>query len=148
MTVASFKSMCVITYQRKKCYRFHSGFDPRIFRWVNHRDKYWAVLYVLTQIPFWTLSMNLGYVYEQRTVDQNDSFRYFRLLMSTWRDSIGENTFETSHVRFIHENFSVLITTPLDRIQQNLLRKKTCPTTAKPADIVLQTWFEEYPTPP
>jgi len=49
------------------------------------------------------------------------------------------NTFETSHVRFIHENFSVLITTPLDQIQQNLLRKETCQTTAKPADIVLQT---------
>jgi len=63
-------------------------------------------------------------------------------------DSICENTFETSHVRFIHENFSVLITTPLDQIQQNLLRKETFQTTAKPADIVLQTWFEEYPTPP
>ena len=34
--------------------------------------------------------------------------------MPTWSDSICENTFETSHVRFIHENFSVLITTPLD----------------------------------
>jgi len=68
--------------------------------------------------------------------------------MSTWSDSICENTFETSHVRFIHENFSVLITIPLDQIQQNLLRKETCQTTAKPADIVLQTWFEEYPTPP
>jgi len=81
-------------------------------------------------------------------MNQNDSFRYFRLLMSTWSDSICENTFEMSHVRFIHENFSVLITTPLDQIQQNLLRKETCQTTAKPADIVLQTWFEEYPTPP
>jgi len=47
-----------------------------------------------------------------------------------------ENTFETSHVFFIHENFSVLITTPLDQIQQNLLRKETCQTMAKPADIV------------
>ena len=68
--------------------------------------------------------------------------------MSTCSDSICENTFETSHVRFIHANFSVLITTPLDQIQQNLLRKEICQTTAKPADIVLQTWFEEYPTPP
>jgi len=61
--------------------------------------------------------------------------------MSTCSDSICENTFETSHVRFIHENFSVLITTPLDQIQQNLsrLRKETCQITAKPADIVLQT---------
>jgi len=33
----------------------------------------------------------------------------------------------------------VLITAPLDQIQQNLLRKETCQTTAKPADIVLQT---------
>jgi len=32
----------------------------------------------------------------------------------------------------------VLITTPLDQIQQNLLRKETCRTTAKPADIVLE----------
>jgi len=59
--------------------------------------------------------------------------------MSTSRDSICKNTFETSHVRFIHENFSVLITTPLDQIQQNLLNKETCQTTAKPADIVLET---------
>jgi len=59
--------------------------------------------------------------------------------MSTCSDLICENTFETSYVRFIYENFSVLITTPLDQIQQNLLRKKTCQTTAKPADIVLQT---------
>jgi len=43
---------------------------------------------------------------------------------------------ETSHVRFIRENFSVLITTPLDQIQQNLLRKETCQTMAKPPDIV------------
>ena len=61
--------------------------------------------------------------------------------MSTWSDSICENTFETSHVRFIHENFSVLITIPLDQIQQNLLRRETCQTTAKPSDIVLQTWW-------
>ena len=67
--------------------------------------------------------------------------------MSTSRDSIGENSFKTSHARFIHENFSVLITTPLDQIQQNLFRKEPCQTTAKPADIVLQTWFENYPTP-
>jgi len=59
--------------------------------------------------------------------------------MSTCNDSICKNTFETSHVRFIHENFSVLITTPLDQIQQSLLRKETCQTTAKPADIALQT---------
>jgi len=83
--------------------------------------------------------MNLRYLYQQRILDQNDSFRYFRLLMSTGRDLICENTFETSNVRFIHENFSVLITTPLDQIQQNLLRKETCQTTVKPADIVLQT---------
>jgi len=57
--------------------------------------------------------------------------------MSTCSDLICENTFEKSHVRFIHENFSVLITTPLDQIQKNLLRKETCQTTAKPADIVL-----------
>jgi len=44
-----------------------------------------------------------------------------------------------SHVRFIHENFSVLITTPLDQIPKKLLRKETCQTTAKPADIVLET---------
>ena len=72
-------------------------------------------------------------------IDQNDSFRYFRLLMSTCNDSICKNIFETSHVWFIHENFSVLITSPLDHFQQNLLRKETCQTTAKPADIVLQT---------
>jgi len=59
--------------------------------------------------------------------------------MSTCSDSICENTFETSHIRFIYENFSVLITTPLDQIQQNMLRKETCQNTAKPADIVLQT---------
>jgi len=52
---------------------------------------------------------------------------------------------ETSHVRFIHENFSVLITAPLDQIQQNLLRKETCQTTAKPADI--SDVISEYPTP-
>jgi len=68
--------------------------------------------------------------------------------MSTCSDSICEKNFETLHVRFIHENFSVLITTPLDQIQQNLLRKETCQTTAKPADIVLHTLFQEYPTPP
>jgi len=61
---------------------------------------------------------------------------------------VCENKFETSHVRFIHENCSVLITTPLDQIQEKLLRKETCQTTAKPADIVLETKFEEYPTPP
>jgi len=59
--------------------------------------------------------------------------------MSSSKDSIVENTFETSHVRFIHKHFSVLITTRLDQIQQSLLRKETCQTTAKPADIVLQT---------
>ena len=53
--------------------------------------------------------------------------------------------FETSHVRFIHDNFSVLITALLDQIQQNLLWKETCQTTAKPADIVLETSCEEYP---
>jgi len=42
--------------------------------------------------------------------------------MSTWRDLICENTFETSHDHFIHEKFSVLITTPLDQIHQNLFR--------------------------
>jgi len=42
----------------------------------------------------------------------------------------------------------VLIITPLDQIQQNLLRKETCQNTAKPADIVLETLFEEYSTPP
>jgi len=89
--------------------------------------------------------MNLHYLYHQRIIDQNDSFPYFRLLMSTWRDSICENTLETSHVRFIHENFSVLITAPLDQIQQNLLRKETCQTTAKPADI--SDVISEYPTP-
>jgi len=67
------------------------------------------------------------------------SKRDFGLLMPTRRDLICENTFETSHVLFIHENFSVLITTPLDQIQQNFLRKETCVTTAKPADIVLET---------
>jgi len=56
--------------------------------------------------------------------------------------------FETSHVRFIHKNFSVLITTPLDQIELNVLWKEACQATAKPADIVLETWFEEYPTPP
>jgi len=60
---------------------------------------------------------------QERIIDQNDSFRYFRLLMSTCSDSICENTFETLHVRFIHENFSVLITTPLDQIHQNLLQR-------------------------
>jgi len=59
--------------------------------------------------------------------------------MSNCSDLICENTFETLHVRFIHENFSVLITAPLDHIQQNLLRKETCQNTAKPADIVFQT---------
>ena len=103
---------------------------------------------ILTQILFRNLSMILRYLYEQRIIDQNDYFRYFRLLMSTWRNSICENTFETSHGRFIYENFSVLITTQLDLIQQNLLRKETCQSTAKPADIILETWFEEYPTPP
>jgi len=43
------------------------------------------------------------------------------------------------HIHFIHENFNVLIITPLDQIQQNLLRKETFRTMAKPADIVLQT---------
>ena len=93
--------------------------------------------------------MNLGFLYQQLIIiDQTDSFRYFRLLMSTWSELICENTFETSHVRIIHENFSVLMTTPLDQIQQSLLRKETCQTTAKLADIVSETWFEEYPTPP
>jgi len=59
--------------------------------------------------------------------------------MSTCSDSVCENTFETLHVRFIHEDSSVLITTPLDQIQQNLLGKETCQTTAKSADLVLQT---------
>ena len=75
-------------------------------------------------------------------------FSIFETLMSTWRDSICENTFKTLNVRFIHENVSVLITIPLDQIQQNLLRKETYQATAKPADVVLETWFEEYPTPP
>ena len=73
---------------------------------------------------------------------------WYDTVMSTCSDSICENSFETSHVRFIHENFSVMITTPLDQIQQNLLRKETCQNTAKPADIVLKTSFEEYPTLP
>jgi len=37
------------------------------------------------------------------------------------------------------KTFSVMITTPLDQIQQNLLRKETCQTTVKPADIILET---------
>jgi len=39
----------------------------------------------------------------------------------------------------MHENFGVLITTPLDQIPNKLLRKETCQTMAKPADIVLET---------
>jgi len=64
------------------------------------------MLYVPTQFPYWS-NLNLSYVYQLHIIDQNDSFRYFRLLMSTWSDSICENTFETSHVRFIHENVTV-----------------------------------------
>ena len=56
--------------------------------------------------------------------------------------------FKTSHVRFIHKNCSVLITTPLDQIELKLLWKEVCQATAKPAGIVLETWSEEYPTPP
>ena len=134
-------------YTSQYFHRFPFGFNLR-FRFGTTCDNDWAVLYILSHIPFWKLPMNLGYSYQQRIINRKDSFRYFRLLMSNWRDSICENTFETSHVRFIHENFSVLITTPPDQIEQNLLRKETCQTTAKPADIVLQTWFEEYPTPP
>jgi len=144
MTFATPKNMCVVSYTNENSVL------------GSHRDSIWRssglesivltseLLYILTQIPFWVSPMNLRYLYQQRILDQNDSFRYFRLLMSTGRDLICENTFETSNVRFIHENFSVLITTPLDQIQQNLLRKETCQTTVKPADIVLQTWFEEY----
>ena len=47
--------------------------------------------------------------------------------MSSWRDSICENTFETSHVHFIHENFSVLITTPLDQISSKFVEKRDLP---------------------
>jgi len=136
-----------VTYTRIEYYRFPLEFDLMTFRIWDYREYQWAILYVLTQIPHLAL-MNLGYICQQWIIDQNDSFRYFRLLMSTWRDSVCENTFETSHVRFIHENFSVLIAAPLDQIQQNLLRKETWQTTAKSADIVWQTWFEEYPTPP
>jgi len=96
---------------------------------------------------FENVELNLGYSHLRSVIDQNDSFRYFRLLMSTWRDSICENTFETSHVRFIHENFSVLITALLDQIQQNLLRKETCQTTANPADILFDViWRIPNPT--
>jgi len=47
--------------------------------------------------------------------------------MSTCSDSICETTFETSHVRLIHENFSVLINTPLDHIQQKSVEKRDLP---------------------
>ena len=147
MTFASPKNLCaVIKKHKEKCHKFPLAFDLRIYRFGIYRDYYWA-LYIPTEIPSWLSTLSLGYLYQRRIIDQDDSFRYFRILMSTWRDSICENTFETLHDRFIHEDSSVLITTPLDQIQQNLLRKETCQTTAKPADIVLQT-FEEYPTPP
>jgi len=122
-----------------------AGCDLRTFRTLEQHENHYDI-FLMRFTCTWAVS--LGYLSQERIIDQNDSFRYFRLLMSTWSDSICENTFETSHVLFIHENFSVLITTPLDQIQQNLLRKKTCQPTANPADIVLQTWFEEYPTPP
>ena len=124
------------------------------FRWDSNSGFSWSQIdnittcrYCMTQFLFGE-NMTLGELNQSCIIEQNDSFRYFRLLMSTCSNSICENTFETSHVRFIHENFSVLITTPLDHIQQNLLRKETWQNTAKPADIVLQTWFEEYQTPP
>ena len=147
MIFALLQKMCVRKNKVGGFCRFPMAVDPRTCRTWDQRDYHWATMYFQTQIPH-LCRMNLGYLYQQRIIDQIDSFRYFRLLMSTSRDSICENTFETSHVRFILENFSVLITTPLDQIQQNLLRKETCQTTAKPADIVLQTWFKEYPTPP
>jgi len=121
------------------------GIDLWIF--VIQVDNITTWQYGMTQF-LCTKIWNLGYLYQWCIIEQNDSFRYFRLWMSTCSDSICINTFETSHVRFIHENLSVLITTPLDHIQQNLLRKETCRNKAKPADIVLQTWFEEYQTPP
>ena len=79
----------------------------------------------------WTWVLYINYV-----LSINDSFRYSKLLMSTCSDSICENTFETSHVRFIHENFSVLITTPLDQIQKKCWEKRP----AKPRQN-LQTSF-------
>jgi len=148
MTFASPKNICMMTYIFRKLSMVPLGSDLATFGFRVYRHDYWHTQYIWTKIPFWSPEINVPYLNEQYIIDQNDSFRYFRLLMSTWRDSICENTFETSHVRFIHENFIVLITTPLDQIQQNLLRKETCQTTVKPVDIVLQTWFEEYPTPP
>ena len=128
-------------------YWFLLNIDLRTFRFWDRHDYHLATLYVLTQF-LCVRKVNLGYLYQWRIIDQDDTFRYFRILMSTCSDSVCENTFETLHVRFIHEDSSVLITTPLDQIQQNLLGKETCQTTAKSADLVLQTWFEEYPTPP
>jgi len=125
MTFASPK-ICVRWIRNiRRSHRFPLAFDLRTYRFGIYRDYYWA-LYILTEIPSWLSTLNLGYLYQRRIIDQNNSFRHFWILKSTWRDSICENTFETSHDRFIHENFSVLITTPLDQIRQNLLRKQTC----------------------
>jgi len=90
--------------------------------WVFHTHDLLSIKKVLFNIlDFWC---------------QLEEFRFLKRL------------FETSHVRFIHGKFSVLITTPLDQFKKKLMWKETCQTTAKPADIVLETWFEEYPTPP
>ena len=115
--------------------------------WTDHCRYYrWTIPFFWC--PTWHWSSNLGYLYPRLIIDQNDSFRCFGLLMSSWRDSICDKTFETSHVRFIHKLFQRIDHYTAWLNSTNLLRKETCQTMAKPADIVLETWFEEYPTPP
>ena len=143
MTFASHKNMCVLNRTWGKCHRCPLGLDLSTYRYGKLSWVPLSYIVYSDADPISSFNDELGLF-----ISTTSFFRYFRLLMSIWRDPICENTFETSHVRFIHENFSVLITTPLDQIQQNLFRKENCQTTVKPADIVLETWFEEYPTPP
>jgi len=125
----------------------------------------WNSIWQPSGLESFVMTTELYYIFWRRSLFEHHGWTWVIyinnvLLIKTILFDILEFWCQLEEIRFVKtlskrcmfvsfmKNFSVLITTPLDQIQQNLLRKETCQTTVKPADIILETWFEEYPTPP
>jgi len=91
----------------------------------------------------------LGILYLRLIIDQNDSFRYSRRLMSIWRNSICEDfSKRRMFVSFMKISACWLLYRLIKLNKKNVKRDRGCQTTANSGDIVLKTWFEENLTPP
>jgi len=55
-------------------HRFLLGFDLTTFKFRVYCYAHCAIVYILTQIPLWKSLINLGCLYPQRVIDQNDLF--------------------------------------------------------------------------